>query len=62
LNWSTENPGLLEVVQPEAQYDGGQPTYHQEILRATRVCVQYGTCGFAVLCIVVGAVESLFGR
>jgi hypothetical protein len=33
-----------------------------EILRATRTWIQYGAFGFAVLCIVVGAVEALFGR
>lgn len=32
------------------------------IARATRLWVQYGLFGFAVFCIVVGAVESLFGR
>ena len=32
------------------------------IVRATRLWVQYGIFGFAVFCIVVGAVESLFGR
>ncbi|HTR36056.1 MAG TPA: hypothetical protein VMH80_09155 [Bryobacteraceae bacterium] len=33
-----------------------------ELLHATRSWLQYGTVGFAVLCIVVGAVEGLFGR
>jgi len=32
------------------------------VIRATRLWVQYGIFGFAVFCIVVGAVESLFGR
>jgi hypothetical protein len=32
------------------------------IARATRLWVQYGIFGFAVFCIVIGAVESLFGR
>jgi hypothetical protein len=32
------------------------------IIRATRLWVQYGIVGFAVFCIVIGAVESLFGR
>ncbi|HEX4594423.1 MAG TPA: hypothetical protein VH157_09115 [Bryobacteraceae bacterium] len=32
------------------------------IARATRLWVQYGIFGFAVFCILVGAVESLFGR
>jgi len=33
-----------------------------EILRATQWWVLYGSAGFAVLCIVIGAVEGLFGR
>jgi hypothetical protein len=32
------------------------------IVRATRSWIQYGTVGFAVFCILVGAVEALFGR
>ena len=32
------------------------------VVRATRLWVQYGIFGFAVFCIVVGAVESVFGR
>jgi hypothetical protein len=33
-----------------------------EIIKATRSWIQYGTVAFAVLCIVIGAVEALFGR
>jgi len=33
-----------------------------EIVRATRSWIQYGTVAFAVICIVIGAVEALFGR
>jgi hypothetical protein len=33
-----------------------------QIIRATRTWIQYGTVGFAVICIVIGAVEGLFGR
>ena len=32
------------------------------VVRATRLWVQYGIFGFAVFCIVIGAVESLFGQ
>jgi hypothetical protein len=32
------------------------------VIRFTRLWTQYGIFGFAVLCIVIGAVESLFGR
>jgi hypothetical protein len=33
-----------------------------QIIRATRSWIQYGTVGFAVFCIIVGALEGLFGR
>ena len=33
-----------------------------EIARATRSWIQYGTVAFAVICIVIGAVEALLGR
>jgi hypothetical protein len=33
-----------------------------QIIRATRTWIQYGTVGFAVFCIVIGAVEGLFRR
>ena len=33
-----------------------------DIVRSTRSWLQYGTVGFAVLCIVIGAVEALFGK
>ena len=39
-----------------------QPIEYIEVIRLTRTWVQYGTFGFAVLCIVIGAVEALFGR
>jgi len=33
-----------------------------QIIRATRSWIQYGTVGFAVMCIVIGAVEALLGH
>jgi hypothetical protein len=33
-----------------------------QIVRATRSWIQYGTVGFAVMCIFIGALEALFGR
>jgi hypothetical protein len=33
-----------------------------QIVRATRSWIQYGTVGFAVVCIIIGAVEALLGR
>jgi hypothetical protein len=32
-----------------------------EIFRATRTWIQYGVVGFAVACIIIGAVKGLFG-
>jgi hypothetical protein len=48
---SAEKPLLTEEVG-----------IHQQIIHATRSWIQYGTVGFSVLCIVIGAVEALFGR
>ena len=45
-------------MRSEAQFE----ELYVELIRTTRTCIQYGTCGFAVLCIVIGAVESIFGR
>ena len=53
-----EGPPQSEAVDAPEKLD---PAY-AEVLRATRQCVLYGTGGFAVLCILVGAVEALFGR
>jgi hypothetical protein len=39
-----------------------EPALGPSIIRATRGWIQYGVVGFAVLCIVIGAVEALFGR
>ena len=42
------------------------PAYSREdllaLLNYTRNWIQYGVVGFAVACILIGAVESLFGR
>jgi len=35
---------------------------YMAVFHLTRTWVQYGIFGFAVLCIVIGAVEALFGR
>ena len=43
-----------EVPIPSIEYIG--------VVHLTRTWVQYGIFGFAVLCIVIGAVEALFGR
>ena len=45
---------------------GEPPAYDREdlrlILKFTRNWIQYGLVGFTVVCILIGAVESLFGR
>jgi hypothetical protein len=38
------------------------PVEYMAVFHLTRTWVQYGIFGFAVLCIVIGAVEALFGR
>lgn len=39
-----------------------EPGLDLSVIHATRTWVQYGILGFAVMCIVIGAVEALFGR
>lgn len=49
----------------DAPADQAAPTRSIEyvaVIHLTRTWVQYGVFGFAVLCIVIGAVEALFGR
>ncbi len=41
---------------------GVEPLEYVSVIRATRTWIQYGIFGFAVLCIVIGAVEAMFGR
>jgi hypothetical protein len=50
-----------EELVPEAPSETHDLIYI-EIVRQTRTCVQYGIFGFAVLCILIGAVEAMFGR
>jgi hypothetical protein len=72
-----EPPTLSEAVEPqpppteqpqsEEQVSAQRPALWLDdtgiaIVRATRSWVQYGTVGFAVICILIGAVEGLFGR
>jgi len=57
---STENSDDATARTPVTEQ---QPLeLHDEILRATRWWVLWGSGGFAVLCILIGAVEALFGR
>jgi hypothetical protein len=39
-----------------------QVDHQLSVMHATRTWIQYGVFGFAVFCIVLGAVEALFGR
>ena len=49
-----------EPVQTESSE--APPYEYIGVIHLTRTWVQYGIFGFAVLCIVIGAVEALFGR
>ena len=51
----------LQAPGPLLQADEADAVY-REIIRTTHQCVLYGSGGFAVLCILIGAVEALFGR
>jgi hypothetical protein len=59
-----DNPksGPTEQQQSNEQVSYGLDETGIQILRATRSWIQYGTVGFAVICILIGAVEGLFGR
>jgi hypothetical protein len=62
-------PAVLATPEPEV---AAEPTLevaapaksieYVGVIHLTRTWVQYGVFGFAVLCIVIGAVEALFGR
>jgi hypothetical protein len=43
-------------------WSGGLNDTGTQIIRATRSWIQYGTVGFAVICIIIGAVKGLLGR
>ena len=42
--------------------NAAQVDHQLSVMHATRTWIQYGVFGFAVFCIVLGAVEALFGR
>ena len=54
---AADGGGEAPVTDPE-----GPDHQYGEILRTTQWWVLYGTGGFAVLCILIGAIEALFGR
>ena len=55
-NTEADDGSVESSVQPP------QPIEYIEVIHLTRTWVQYGIFGFAVLCIVIGAMEALFGR
>ena len=61
MDESTDLRNVPELIEPLLNPERPEAAY-REVLRATRACVLYGSGGFAVLCILVGAVEALFGR
>jgi hypothetical protein len=50
---------IIPEISPVTAWWHGSGT---EIVRATRSWIQYGTVAFAVICIIIGAVEALLGR
>ena len=50
-----------EDTEPEAARKN-EPGSYANVVHLTRNWVHAGIFGFAVLCIVIGAVEALFGR
>jgi hypothetical protein len=62
----TNDPGTpVEAAEPDASSETIAPDQSIEavsVIHATRTWVQYGIFGFAVLCIIIGAMEALFGR
>ena len=53
---------LAEPVSELVGEDFNWLTDGADLIRATRLWIQYGLVGFTILCILVGAVEALFGR
>jgi hypothetical protein len=53
------------IAEPEDELvsaDFNWLTDGADLIRATRIWIQYGLVGFTIFCILVGAVEALFGR
>jgi hypothetical protein len=65
---------VIALTDDPVSPDSGEPTLdpqpadalagltYQDLMQIMRRCVLYGTGGFAVVCILVGAFEALFGR
>jgi hypothetical protein len=53
------------IAEPEEELVNAEFSWFTDgadLIRATRIWIQYGLVGFTILCILVGAVEALFGR
>jgi hypothetical protein len=59
---NSESVGETTEAPPAASRVRNQPIEYVVVIHLTRTWVQYGIFGFAVLYIVIGAVEALFGR
>ena len=68
----TENPPAEHLREQSGEFPAAHPTatetiwdwpdgFALDIARATRTWIQYGMLGFAVLCIVIGAVKGILG-
>lgn len=55
-------PELELLVGESAAVEVAEPFPYITVIRLTRAWVQLGIFGFAVFCIIVGAVEAMFGR
>jgi hypothetical protein len=63
LEQELENPPAIGPdLPPETTDQRWLEDTSRDIVRATRSWIQFGTLGFAALCIVIGAVEALFGK
>ncbi|MBZ5607465.1 MAG: hypothetical protein LAP38_04345 [Acidobacteriia bacterium] len=60
LTIDNDQEAAPSIQEPQPDGVALAQTY-REILLVTRRCVLYGTGGFAVLCILVGAVKALLG-
>ena len=56
------DPATAPLVEAPPPNGAALADTYREIMIMTRRCVLYGTGGFAIMCILVGAFEALFGR
>lgn len=59
---SEADTAVCEAAEEPIQYESSWLDDGAILIRATRLWIQYGLVGFTILCILVGAVEALFGR